>query len=60
MVTRKGPCYSAPAFAVGRGVTAARQVLALLVEVRILAPQLRRIDPDVRTEPKIEEERRAR
>jgi hypothetical protein len=26
--------------AVGRGVMAARQVLALLVEVRVLAPQL--------------------
>jgi hypothetical protein len=41
---------------VGRGVTAARQVLALLVEVRILAPQLPRRDPIAGTE----EERRVR
>ena len=37
----------------GRGVTAARQVLALLVEVRILAPQLREGRPldGLETEP---------
>jgi hypothetical protein len=35
---------------VGRGVTAARQVLALLVEVRILAPQLRAVVATTGTE----------